>query len=366
MKHMNGGRIERYEGITDFSVNVNPFGTGRAVMEAVKSSLSEIGNYPDSRCSRLRAALAEDLGVPEQHLVFGSGTADLIFSAVMAEKPKKALIPVPVFAEYEQALAMNGCEIHYYKKREENGFTLEEDFLELLNEDIDMVFLCSPDNLTGRLIDRVMLWKILARCETYGIRMVVDECFIDFVENAEKATILADTKRWRTLFILRSFTAMHAVPGLRIGYGVSSDMEFVEKIESMRQPWSVSIPAQAAGMAALREKQRVKTTREFAARELKWMEKRMEKLEIEYFESHSNVLLVKSEKDLAGLLLERGLLIRDCSDEKGLGKGYYRIIMRQRGDNQKLVDALYEIQGIQAPKKKLVRRRASATNSDEE
>lgn len=364
MEYVNGGEFDRYEGLTDFSVNVNPFGTGRAVMEAVRASLNEIGSYPDNRCRRLRTALAAELGVPEEHLIFGNGSTDLIFTAVLAEKPRKALIPVPAFRQYEQALKMVGCEIHYYKKREESGFTLEEDFLELLNEDVDMVFLCSPDDLTGRLVDRVMLWKILARCETYGIRMVVDECFIDFVENIEKATILADTKRWRKLFILRSFTAMHAVPGIRIGYAVSSDIEFVERMESMRQPWTVSIPAQAAGLAALRERQRVKTTREFAARERKWMEKRLEKVEMEYFESHSNIMLLKSEKHLAELLIEKNILIRDCSDEKGLGKGYYRIVMRQRGDNQKLVDALYEIQGIQPPKKKLVRRRASATHSD--
>ena len=250
MEYVHGGDIYTHKGMTDFSVNLNPFGPGRAVVEAARKSIDQIGNYPDASCRKLKSALAKRLEVPAEHIICGNGAADLIFTAVLADCPRKALIPVPAFAEYEQALRATGCEICYYKKREATGFQLEEDFLDLLNEDIDMVFLCSPDNPTGKLIDRSMLWKILARCETYGIRMVLDECFIDFAENAATASILADTKRWRTLFILRSLTKMHAIPGIRIGYAVTSDMEFLEKMEQSRQPWSVSIPAQAAGIYA--------------------------------------------------------------------------------------------------------------------
>jgi len=233
MEYVHGGDIYTHKGMTDFSVNLNPFGPGRAVVEAARKSIDQIGNYPDASCRKLKSALAKRLEVPAEHIICGNGAADLIFTAVLADCPRKALIPVPAFAEYEQALRATGCEICYYKKREATGFQLEEDFLDLLNEDIDMVFLCSPDNPTGKLIDRSMLWKILARCETYGIRMVLDECFIDFAENAATASILADTKRWRTLFILRSLTKMHAIPGIRIGYAVTSDMEFLEKMDEL-------------------------------------------------------------------------------------------------------------------------------------
>ena len=241
------------------------------------------------------------------------------------------------------AITQELTEICYYKKREATGFQLEEDFLDLLNEDIDMVFLCSPDNPTGKLIDRGMLWKILARCETYGIRMVLDECFIDFAENAATASILADTKRWRTLFILRSLTKMHAIPGIRIGYAVTSDMEFLEKMEQSRQPWSVSIPAQAAGMASLKERMRVKRTCDFTNRERIWMENELDKLGITHYPSDANFILMRSGINLYEKLKKQKILVRDCSNYKGLGEGYYRVCMRQRGDNQKLIDALGEI-----------------------
>ena len=235
MEYVHGGDIYTHKGMTDFSVNLNPFGPGRAVVEAARKSIDQIGNYPDASCRKLKSALAKRLEVPAEHIICGNGAADLIFTAVLADCPRKALIPVPAFAEYEQALRATGCEICYYKKREATGFQLEEDFLDLLNEDIDMVFLCSPDNPTGKLIDRSMLWKILARCETYGIRMVLDECFIDFAENAATASILADTKRWRTLFILRSLTKMHAIPGIRIGYAGISANNIPQTIATKKQ-----------------------------------------------------------------------------------------------------------------------------------
>ena len=146
MEYVHGGDIYTHKGMTDFSVNLNPFGPGRAVVEATRKSIDQIGNYPDASCRKLKSALAKRLEVPAEHIICGNGAADLIFTAVLADCPRKALIPVPAFAEYEQALRATGCEICYYKKREATGFQLEEDFLDLLNEDIDMVFLCSPDN----------------------------------------------------------------------------------------------------------------------------------------------------------------------------------------------------------------------------
>ena len=342
-KHIHGGDVYKYDHCLDFSANCNPLGTPQSVKQAIIDSVEDLSDYPRVGCGPLKEAIADYEHTKKEYLICGNGAADLIFSLCRAQNPKKALLLAPTFAEYEQALRATGCEICYYKKREATGFQLEEDFLDLLNEDIDMVFLCSPDNPTGKLIDRSMLWKILARCETYGIRMVLDECFIDFAENAATASILADTKRWRTLFILRSLTKMHAIPGIRIGYAVTSDMEFLEKMEQSRQPWSVSIPAQAAGMASLKERMRVKRTCDFTNRERIWMENELDKLGITHYPSDANFILMRSGINLYEKLKKQKILVRDCSNYKGLGEGYYRVCMRQRGDNQKLIDALGEI-----------------------
>jgi len=132
MEMVHGGDIYTYEGVIDFSVNVNPFGPSKAVVEAAKSAIDEMEHYPDIQCRRLRKALAEETGLREDSFIFGNGAAELIFSLVQAEHPKKAVIAVPAFVEYERALESVGCQIQYYQRKEENGFALEDDFLDLL------------------------------------------------------------------------------------------------------------------------------------------------------------------------------------------------------------------------------------------
>lgn len=343
MEMVHGGDIYTYEGVIDFSVNVNPFGPSKAVVEAAKSAIDEMEHYPDIQCRRLRKALAEETGLREDSFIFGNGAAELIFSLVQAEHPKKAVIAVPAFVEYERALESVGCQIQFYQRKEENGFALEDDFLDLLKEDVDMVFVCNPNNPTGMTADKKLLKKLLWRCEGRNIRVVLDESFVEFLENAESVTLINETIRHKILFMLRSFTKMHAIPGLRLGYGICSDKRLMERIEGVRQHWSVSLPAQAAGLAALKDKRRMKTIRDFAARERRWLTARLDELGIPYFESKVNYILIKSELDLFPALLERKILIRDCSNYKGLGRGFYRIAVRQRGDNHKLIEALEEV-----------------------
>ena len=343
-EYIHGGDIYRHPDVLDYSANINPLGTPPGVIRAAKDSMERVCHYPDACQEKLKQALAEYEQVPVEWLICGNGAAELIFALVQAVKPKRALVLAPTFAEYAQALEAVGCEVNREILKKEDGFTLQDRILDRLQkEDLQMVFLCNPNNPTGILMDPKLLRKIVTLCEKRQIYLVVDECFIDFAENAATASILADTKRWRTLFILRSLTKMHAIPGIRIGYAVTSDMEFLEKMEQSRQPWSVSIPAQVAGMASLKEGMRVKRTCDFTNRERIWMENELNKLGITHYPSDANFILMRSGINLYEKLKKQKILIRDCSNYKGLGEGYYRVCMRQRGDNQKLIDALGEI-----------------------
>ena len=109
-------------------------------------------------------------------------------------------------------------------------------------------------NPTGRTISAELLEQIFKRCEKLGIFVVLDECFCEFLENPETARANIDRmKKFPNLFLLRAFTKIHAMPGLRLGYGFCSDKKLLDKMEQMRQPWSVSTAAQEAGAAALEE-----------------------------------------------------------------------------------------------------------------
>lgn len=343
MDYVHGGDIYTYRGMTDFSANINPFGPSPAVKEAACRAMDSIGAYPDSRCRELREVLAKQLGEAQEMLVFGNGAADLIFSIVSAEHPKQAVLTAPSFAEYGQALQASGCEVRYHYLKEEENFRIGEDYLTMLTEDVDMIFLCSPDNPTGNVIDPGLLEAIAEKCERLGIRMVLDECFHEFQENQEMVFAPEKVRKFTKLFLLRAFTKMHAMPGLRLGYGICSDVELLEKLERVRQPWSVSSPAQAAGLAALKEIDRVERTRAFVSEERKMMEKDFERIGVRYFPSSANYMLLKSSYDLFVLLKEKKILIRDCSNYEGLEKGFYRVAVKGREENRLLIRALEEI-----------------------
>lgn len=343
MDYVHGGDIYTYEGMLDFSANINPFGPSRKVKEAVASSAESIGVYPDSRSGKLRKALAEKENIDGEMLVFGNGAADLIFSVVFAERPRKAVLTAPSFSEYAQALKAAGCEIVYHYLKEEEDFQLGEDYLDKLTEDTDLIFLCSPDNPTGQTVEKGLLLQIIQRCKEHRIRLVLDECFYEFQENTKDILSAKEALETKEVFLMRAFTKMYAMPGLRLGYGISSDRDFLERLAYVRQPWSVSVTAQTAGLAALKEPERAEMTRLFVSEERKMMEKELGRIGVRYFPSSANYMLLKSNYDLFERLKEYNILIRDCSNYEGLRKGFYRTAIKGSSENRQLLSALEKI-----------------------
>lgn len=343
MRYSHGGDIYTYGDLLDFSVNINPLGISEHVAEAAKQSIEKAEAYPDCQCRKLRKKLARRQGLPETYYVFGNGAAEIFYTLVLAEKPEKALLPVPAFSEYERALNTVGCRINYYGTEKEKGFCIDETFLNALNEETDIVFLCSPGNPAGAVTDRKLLLKAAQLCEKFQIRLVVDECFGGLLEEPEAHSVIKETVRYPHLIVVRAFTKTFAMPGLRLGYGVTSDTGLTEKMEQMRQPWSVSIPAQEAGIAALDEEARVREAAGLIAEERRFLEEQLERLGIETISSEANYILMYSEKDLFHELKKDKILIRDCSDYRGLTKGWYRIAVRKRKENQILIRSLEKI-----------------------
>ena len=134
MIYEHGGDIYTYNDMLDFSVNVNPLGTPERVIAAAKRGVQSAAVYPDSRCRKLREKLSGKQEVSENNYVFGNGAAELIYTLVLAEKPLKALIPVPAFSEYERALQSVGCEIKYFYTKENNYFCIDNNFLNKLEK----------------------------------------------------------------------------------------------------------------------------------------------------------------------------------------------------------------------------------------
>ena len=339
-KHVHGGNIYTYKNCLDFSANCNPLGTPESVKQAVRDSLEYMKDYPQVGYAPLKKAIAEYEGVASESVICGNGAAELVFSLCQAVKPKKALIPVPTFAEYEQALLAAGCEVFYYPLSEENGFRLTEDFLQVLTGEIDMVFLCNPNNPTGVLTERDLLIQILNRCKEKQIFLVVDECFLDFVEEAEAFELKEMTELYSNLFLLKAFTKRYAIPGLRLGYGICQNKELLEKMEQAVQPWNVSVPAQAAGIAALEEDAYVRRAKALIREEKAYLRKELIRLGMKCYASEANYIFFRGEKGMCEGCRRQGILIRDCQNYPGLSEGFYRVAVRTRNENKKLIEGI--------------------------
>ncbi len=228
-KHIHGGDVYHHQGCIDFSANCNPLGTPEGIKKAIIKSLEHINDYPQVGCTPLKKAIAEYENTKPDQVICGNGAAEVIFSLCRAVNPRRALVPAPTFAEYQQALYSVDCQVEFFPLNGKKGFVLEEDFLQALTKEIDIIFLCNPNNPTGLLVEKTLLEKILKRCQELDILMAVDECFLDFVPSPEKYTLKEYLETYDNLFLLKAFTKRYAMAGVRLGYGLCGNKGLLEK-----------------------------------------------------------------------------------------------------------------------------------------
>lgn len=328
----------------DFSASLNPFGMPARVAEAARRAVDASVPYPDPFCRELGAALAARLDVPEERIVFGNGAAEVIFRLALAVRPRAAVIPAPSFAEYEQALDACGCRCDFYCLDRQSGFRLDEGIAGRIVPRVDLLFLCQPNNPTGRTIERDLLRALLERCEACGVTLVADECFLPFVDARESLSLLPDTARSGNLVVLGSFTKLYAMAGLRLGYAVCGDAALAASMRRAGPPWSVSTVAQAAGLAALGEEDYERESLAAIREEKEFLCRELAALGLEVRGSAANyIFFFSSREDLADALLDRGIMIRDCADFRGVGPGFFRVGVRLRDDNRRLIAAIKDV-----------------------
>ncbi|MDO4296450.1 MAG: pyridoxal phosphate-dependent class II aminotransferase [bacterium] len=352
MEYQHGGDIYGNPQIElDYSVNVSPLGLPEGVREAACRAISESSRYPDSLCRKLRWALGRHYGLSWEWIVCGNGAADLLFALVNAKKPQRALLFAPTFQEYECALRAVNCEIEVCFLQEEEQFVCGEAyFRQLESQKYDMVFLCNPNNPTGTVMTRSQVQRVAKLCQKQQAFLVVDECFCDFLQEEEEVTALPLLEEFPNLLVLRAFTKLYAMAGLRLGYAFCRDAELIEALHRVRQPWSVSHIAQEAGLAALKEKEYVRQVKDLLMQEKPFLESGLRALGFLVYSGRANYILFALPKEkreeerkqpyLYEAMKEQGILIRDCRNYRGLDGGYYRICVGKREDNQRVLAAL--------------------------
>lgn len=334
----------------DFSVNTNPLGMPEGVKRAVISHAEDYARYPDPRCRALTAAIAAHHGLSPEMVLCGNGAADLIFRICACLRPERILLPAPAFSEYERAATTFGGTVWEYPFPEEYGFAFPEGFAEAITlgpggglpgaNGFDLVFLCTPNNPTGRLIPRPEILRAAEACRESGAVLVLDECFIDFTEGD---SMVPELQKHPNLLILRAFTKTYAMAGLRLGYLLSANAELLARIGGCGAAWSVSGPAQAAGLASLQETGWMERTRRLVKAERAFLMGALAEQGVYAYPSDANFLLLRCEKPLWEPLFRRGILVRDCANFTGLDARFIRIGIKIHRDNQVLISAVSEV-----------------------
>lgn len=342
--NVHGGDIYSYIEQTgrkplDYSANINPLGLPIEVKKALASNVDSFCDYPDIKCRKLKKAVAQYEQVSEDNLIFGNGAADLIYRLCHALNPQRALLLAPSFMEYGQALSSVNCKIDYYYMNSQGDFKLKEEILDYISGK-DVFFLCNPNNPTGMIIGNDLLYQIALKCKEENCVLVIDECFMDFVTDKEKYSFKKYLSEFDYVIILKAFTKIFAMPGLRLGYCLSRNTNILKEIELAGQSWSVSVPAQIAGTAALQDSEYLKKTLEIITKERLYLTDSLKGLGFTVFESFTNFILFQTEDDLYPKLYHEGILIRKCANFIGLDRSFYRIAVKDRMDNEKLIHAI--------------------------
>ena len=327
-------------GITlDFSANTNPLGTPTGVLEAVRRGLPQLHRYPDPYCRRLVQAIAGHEQVPASYILCGNGAADLIYTYCAALRPRTAVELAPTFGEYGAGLAQVGCRVERYFLHQAQNFDLDERFLSFLEEKKpEVVFLCNPNNPTGRLIPLPLLEQILQYCAAQGARLFLDECFLDLTEDGVSAKSLLAAHP--ELLILKAFTKSYGIAGIRLGYCLCADSALLRRMAAASQPWNVSSLAQSAGVAALAERDFLQRTLSLVRTERRWLTDNLTALGFWVCPSQANFLLFHGPLGLREGLLRQGIAIRGCGNYSGLDDGWYRIAVRPHEENEALITAI--------------------------
>jgi threonine-phosphate decarboxylase len=362
MKDTHGGNIyllsERLSiaecDIIDFSASINPLGVPASVQSAIRENMRFLFNYPDPHTKRLRLKISEHIGVSAHSIICGNGSTELIYLIARALRPARVLIPEPTFSEYERACKNAGNELHVkrYELKRENSFDIKPDeFISAMSGSVnpavgtrqsappcDMVFICNPNNPTGRLIKKEDMLRIASAAKDLRCMLVVDEAFIDFCPGA---TIADEVENNPYLIVLRSLTKIYALSGLRLGYAVLNP-SLLHAVKKAKEPWSVNTLAQIAGVVALDdESYRAETYRVIAAQK-KYLEEGFRRLGIYCLPSSVNYYLLqfKGAQEVMSMLSKKGILVRDCSNFSGLDGSYMRVAVKSERDNTRLLEEI--------------------------
>lgn len=339
------------ENIVNFGANVNPLGLSDKVKDRIAANLDLLSSYPDRNYTRLRRVISGYCGIPEDFILPGSGSSELIALLIDARAPKRTLVLGPTYSEYSRELSFSGSTQEYYHLQVREDFRLDvEDLCRTLEKGYDFLILCNPNNPTSSAILKEDMEKLLAFCAEKDIFVMVDETYVEFAPDPGDVTAIPFTPAFSNLMVLRGVSKFFAAPGMRLGYGVTGNKSFLEKMKEKQIPWSLNSIGAFAGEIMFQDKEYIKKTRELILSERSRMYAEIQKLPA--FKTcfpYANFLLLQIQKegvssfDVFEKCIKNNLMIRDCSSFQCLDGEFIRFCIMTPADNSRLLHVLKTI-----------------------
>lgn len=328
--------------IIDFSANINPLGMAPGIKDALEGILSQAAHYPDPDYKKLVARVAKHEGVKENQIILGNGAIECIFLLAEHLNKKHLHIQAPTFLEYERAFKKYKARVTYDVLNHDDFYNTPETILKNTPETVDVMVICNPNNPTGTLISKTHMLLLLKETKKRKITLIVDEAFIDFSEDEEAFSMVDQINSNPHLIVLKSLTKFYGIPGLRLGYCLTSDQALIESVKKERMPWAINSMVENIGVLSLSDKDYIEETKSFMVKERDWLFKQLQRIHgLKVFPSQGNYLFFRSSSlNLVEKLAAQGIMIRDCCDYEGLEAGYYRIAVKHRAQNQILLENL--------------------------
>lgn len=354
--HFHGSDLEKIEKIygikkeeiTSFSANVNPLGLSDKLRRTLCEHLDVITGYPDREYSTLRKVIAGYCGSEPDHIIVGNGSTELISLFIKLHSPKKALIVGPTYSEYEREVSLGGGTSLYFPLKEKDGFVLNyEELASQLNESIDLLVICNPNNPTSTSVTRGTMRHILDICKQHDIFVMVDETYIEFTDNYDEVNSIPLTGYYNNIIILRGISKFFSAPGLRLGYAVTGNTDLIKMINSRKDPWTINSLAEAAGGLMFTDSDYINATRELISTERKRVTNKLRGIKgLKVYEPSANFVLSRIELEdmnadiLFDACIREKMMIRNCCTFPFLDNKFFRICFMSPEMNDKLITVI--------------------------
>jgi threonine-phosphate decarboxylase len=344
---VHGGDARK--GTLDFSASINPLGPPPAALEAYRSAVDAISSYPPAYPQSLTEAIAEWLTIPANEVIVGNGSTHLIHLFMRTFQPRFPYVAIPTFSEFANALALNNCTPNALELSRSKGFRITlADAQHALKHRASAIFSGRPNSPSGGMTPLGEAERIVRECERFHAFCMFDEAFIDFADPGESAIGLMQAipvRQRKGLLVLGSLTKIFAIPGLRIGF-LAGAPHLIEAMHNQLEPWSVNIVAERVAIACLdHSREFFELTRQWLVPERASLEKNLLSIAgISVFPSAANFLMItvdEEEHDITfdEFMLEKGIAVRDLTTLPGCSSGFYRVAVRKRADNDRLIAA---------------------------